>query len=81
MAIICCSKDGVLSEKMISLYGEAGVISIPHVRFLHEKDMQEGELLIVDVKHNKVVTTLTRRIAFFILWFIDALNAGKDLQK
>lgn len=54
MAIICCSNDLMLLGKLFSLYGDTGVVPLAHVRLLQEKDMKEGEVLIVDIKHNKV---------------------------
>ncbi|TKB24505.1 response regulator transcription factor [Desulfopila sp. IMCC35006] len=54
MAVICCSKDDVLSGKLLSLFGESGVVFIPDIRLLGKRNLAEGEVLVVDIKHSKI---------------------------
>lgn len=54
MKIICCSKDDILLEKLVTLYGAGCVICPPDMRLLGGNDLQPGEVLIVDLKYNKI---------------------------
>lgn len=54
MSITCCTKDDILLEKLVTLYGDNGVISLPDIRLLKAKDLQECQVLIIDLKNSKI---------------------------
>ncbi|MCP4342203.1 MAG: response regulator transcription factor [Desulfobulbaceae bacterium] len=54
MKIICCSKDDILLEKLVELYDVSSVSCQPDIRLLQESDLQVGEVLLVDLKYNKI---------------------------
>lgn len=51
MAIVCCSQDRRLIEKLSSLAGKNDVIVRPDIHLVNENDMKNGEVLIVDLKY------------------------------
>jgi len=50
MAIICCSHDNKLIEKLISLLGNDGLIVRQDTDHVQDDDVQAGEVLIIDLK-------------------------------
>jgi len=51
MAIVCCSQDRRLIEKLSSLPGNNDLIVRPDIHLVGEDDMKNGEVLIIDLKY------------------------------
>lgn len=54
MTILCCSRSRTLRENLISLFGEATIRSLPDIGQMQDNDLQQGEVLIVDLKYNQI---------------------------
>jgi len=67
MKIICCSKDDILLEKLVELYGASSVISSPDTQSVKERDIQLGEVLIVDLKYNQIPEGKTNSLPIIAL--------------
>ncbi len=54
MKIICYSKDDILLDKLVRLYGASSVIFSADIRSIKDNDLQQSEVLIVDLKYNRI---------------------------
>ncbi len=59
MVIICCSKDNVLKKKLISQFKGDEVVSRPSIDQLLETDLQQGNVVIVDLKYSALQENIT----------------------
>lgn len=51
MGILCCSQDEKLKEKLISLFGENGVLFFADISLVEEGTFQKCEVVIVDLPY------------------------------
>lgn len=54
MAILCCSQDDIIIEKLVSFYGDTSVLALTDMRLLQAKDLDICEVLVIDLKYGTI---------------------------
>ncbi|SHO49156.1 response regulator transcription factor [Desulfopila aestuarii] len=54
MAIVCCSQDDKLKEKLVSLFGDKGVLFFADISLVKEDTFQKREVVIVDLPYTTI---------------------------